>query len=817
MKIFTNIKLFALVAGLIIGSTAMGQITERGTATTATSTSATVTINKPTGLAVGDVMLANIVQADNNDAQTLSDATRSGWIFVKGGQFAVNGNSSWWGTVLYKVATATDVAATNFAFTLDADADATVGGIVAYYNVSATGVGPDGTGTGPFDVAAGTFQVTGNTASTTVTAPGITTATANAAVIMMGMVANNADFSGWTTTSPGALTEVIDINSGNNPDEGAGAAWALKASAGATGNGTATISSNRNGGLLIALRPYIPPPTATISPTGTKYILVGGSVSFTATAGGTYTGSGNYTYTWIAPGATIPGANPNSIAATSDAKNLTYAAAGTYTVKVTISRGTTTITTSTTTVIVAAAPAVPNMWASASSGTTIAGYIVVNGIYVSGPTNIFTMTFPGTTTGGTTSAAIGKNDQGGPLNGYFYWLPNTSGNGGVVEIFAATSTGATPTRVGSADLNGSNTNSLGFVRLGIGPDGYGWILAGDATNLYLAKFLTSGVNPVTVTTVPLILSGGLVSTFQNGDVCVLGDNKLYALANDGSGVTQIFIGSLNNPTVTLTKKWDLVDAANAPFTGSVNGVAFDAIGSLYITTAAGLYFIDQATVNNAGAGTVQCTLVDSETGLQDLGSAWYPSGSTLPVTLVNFLGSYNNNKTSLMWETENMMNFSHFEIERSSTASNFATVGIKNTSGNGMSRTAYQYVDDLTGVSGSVFYYRLKMVDIDGHFKYSNIVAIRKDKKASDLIINPNPVIAGTNKATANFTVTSNTKVIFNVIDMSGKVVLTQQNTVSQGNNSVTINNLDRLQSGMYMLQMNDGETRTTTKFYVAH
>ena len=560
-----------------------------------------------------------------------------------------------------------------------------------------------------------------------------------------------------------------------------------------------------------------PVPSATLSPSGTKYILVGGSVAFTATAGGTYTGSGNYSYLWIAPGATIPGANPNSIAATTDSKTLTFASAGTYTVKVTVSRGSTTVTTNITTVIVAAAPAVPNMWASSSSGTQISGYIVVNGIYVSGPTNIFAPTFPGTTTGGTTTAAIGKNDQGGPLNGYFYWLPNTSGNGGVVEIFAATSTGATHTRVGSLDLNGAgNTTSLGFVRLGIGPDGYGWILAGDATNLYLAKFLTNGVNPVTVTTVPLVLSGGLVSTFQNGDVCVLGNNSLYALANDGSGVTQIFIGSLNNPTVTLTKKWDLVDAANAPFTGSVNGVAFDAIGSLYISTAVGLYFIDQATVNGP-AGTVQCTLVNAQTGLQDLGSAWFPSGSTLPVTLVNFLGSYNKEKTTLMWETENMMNFKHFEIERSSTGSNFATVGIKNQQGNGMSRTQYQYVDDLIAVNGSTFYYRLKMVDIDGNFKYSNIIVIRKDKKGADLIINPNPVVSGVNKATANFTASANSKVIFNVIDMSGKVVLTQQNTVSQGNNSVTINNLDRLQSGIYMLQLNDGETRTATKFYIVH
>lgn len=807
MKIFTKVLLFAFVAGLSFGSTVFGQILQRGTATNASSTTTSISINKPTGVVSGDVIIVNIAQGGNSSTA----ASLAGWTIIDGRSL---GASQRYGTVLYRVADGTEGA--SFTFTLGSGVDAASGSIVAFSGVDATGgVKADGTPGGPFDVDPGTLNLEG-TGSTTATALGITTATAKAAVIMLSAAAgDNPTWSSWTTTSPGVLTELYDNPNGSNTQSSVGAAWAIKATAGATGNGTASLSpGERNGSILIALKPN---PSATLTPSGTRYILVGGSVVFTATATGAYTGSGNYSFTWIAPGATIPGANPSSNAAATDSKTLTFASTGTYTVKVTVSRGATTQTTNTVTVIVAAVPDAPNMWASSNDGTRISGYTVINGIYVNGPTVIFTPTFPGTTTGGTTTAAIGKNDQGGPLNGYFYWLPNTAGNSGVVEIFAATSTGATPTRVGSADLNGAgNTTSLGFVRLGIGPDGYGWILAGDATNLYLAKFLTDGISPVTVTPVPLVLSGGLVSTFQNGDVCVLGNNKLYALANDGSGVTQIFIGSLNNPTVTLSKKWDLVDAANAPFTGSVNGVAFDAIGSLYISTAVGLYFIDQTTVNGP-AGTVQCTLTDAETGLQDLGSAWFPNGSTLPVTLVNFLGSYDKQKTTLMWETENIMNFSHFEIERSTTASNFSTVGIKNQQGNGMARTQYQYVDDLTGVNGSTFYYRLKMVDIDGHFKYSNIIVIRKDKRATDLVINPNPVVSGTYKATANFATTVSGKITFNIIDMSGKVVLAQQNSVSPGNNSVTINNLDRLQSGVYMLQLNDGETRTTAKFYVVH
>ena len=819
MKTFTKFMLFAIVVSLFIGSTAFGQITQVTSPQSATTTGTTLTITRPSALAVNDVMIANIVQSDN-DGNTLNDASLSGWNLIDGRDIGVNGNDHWRGTVLYKVATASDVSAASFVFTLDADAeDGTAGAIVAFRNVDVTGgVTATGTPGGPFDVDPGAINTSGNADINVVTATGITTATANAAVIMLTQLGNNRTHSNWLTTSPGSLsTESYDVDNNTGLDNGIGAAWALKTSAGSTGAGTVDLSGNaRNGGILIALKAFPPPPSVTLTPSSTQYILVGGSVNFTATALN-YTGSGNYTYTWTAAGATISGSNPNSIAAASDSKILTYAAAGTFTVNVSIARsGSGTLTTNTTTVVVAAAPAVANLWASSSNGTQISSFTVINGIYVNGPTNLFVPTFPGTTTGGTTTAALGRNDQGGPANGYYYWLPNTSGNGGVVEVFAATSTGATPTRIGSVDINGGSTNSLGFVRLGMGPDGKGWILAGDATNLYLAKFVSDGVNLVTITTVPIVLSGGLISTFQNGDVCVLGNNSLYALANNGSGVTQIFIGSLNDPTVTITKRWDLVDQSNAPFSGTVNGVAFDEVGSLYISTGNGLFFINQATVNGP-AGTVQCSLVSSQTGLQDLASNFFPQGSTLPVTLVTFLGNYRNENATLIWETENLSNFSHFEIQRSSTGSNFITVGSINKKGDGLSRTQYQFIDNLSGINGTIFYYKLKMVDANGQFKYSNVVLIRKEQKnGTNLVITPNPVMSGV-KATANFTAAASSKVVFKIIDMSGKVVLTQQNNVLQGNNSVSINSLDRLQSGIYMLQLNNGQSMTTTKFYIVH
>ncbi|MGZ8522824.1 MAG: T9SS type A sorting domain-containing protein, partial [Chitinophagaceae bacterium] len=148
------------------------------------------------------------------------------------------------------------------------------------------------------------------------------------------------------------------------------------------------------------------------------------------------------------------------------------------------------------------------------------------------------------------------------------------------------------------------------------------------------------------------------------------------------------------------------------------------------------------------------------------------------------------------------------------TGSDFTPVAEKRAAGN-PGRNNYDLADDLSDVIGSVFYYRLKMLDIDGKFTYSSIVLIKKDAKAiNGITINPNPIISGT--TSARFTANRSTTVDLKVLDISGKLMLQQKNRVAEGNNSITINSLDKLNPGVYFLQMiNDGES-SVIKFSVA-
>ena len=238
-------KTIFLVCIGLLGFNSWGQIAQRGSATTATSTTTSVTVNKPTGLVVSDVLIATINQSTNNSNITLSNASLNGWTLVSGGMYYESGNNEWWGTVLYKVATAIDVSAADFTFLGDGDADDMQASIIAFSGVDQTN---------PIDVA-GTFtSSTDDDAS--LSANSITTTTNNAAVIVLAMISDNRDFnSTWSATSPSSLSELFDVPFNADLDMGIAGAWAIKPSAGATGDGSVTLSGNaRDGAVLIALR-----------------------------------------------------------------------------------------------------------------------------------------------------------------------------------------------------------------------------------------------------------------------------------------------------------------------------------------------------------------------------------------------------------------------------------------------------------------------------------------------------------------------------------------------------------------------------------
>lgn len=196
-----------------------------------------------------------------------------------------------------------------------------------------------------------------------------------------------------------------------------------------------------------------------------------------------------------------------------------------------------------------------------------------------------------------------------------------------------------------------------------------------------------------------------------------------------------------------------------------------------------------------------------------LGCFNFPSQSTLPVRLLSFNASYNNLQTRLSWAAEAETNFEKYVIERSEDGVRFHSIGEK-AGANSASRTDYSYMDDLSQENASQFFYRLKMQDMDGTFKYSSVLLVRKENKNITAVsISPNPIRQGQN--TVRFNAHSTGTADLRVVDLSGKTVSRQQQKVYPGSNSITLNNLEGLQPGTYVLQINNDGELSVVKFSV--
>jgi len=116
-------------------------------------------------------------------------------------------------------------------------------------------------------------------------------------------------------------------------------------------------------------------------------------------------------------------------------------------------------------------------------------------------------------------------------------------------------------------------------------------------------------------------------------------------------------------------------------------------------------------------------------------------GPPLPVTWLHFRGKTVAKNNLLDWATANEQNTKHYEMERSLNGTSYNRIGIVNAAGNSNQTNTYQYTDfGIDRLNSEYMFYRLKQIDIDGKFQYSNVVRLRyNDKHTANTIVYPNP------------------------------------------------------------------------------
>jgi len=167
----------------------------------------------------------------------------------------------------------------------------------------------------------------------------------------------------------------------------------------------------------------------------------------------------------------------------------------------------------------------------------------------------------------------------------------------------------------------------------------------------------------------------------------------------------------------------------------------------------------------------------------------------LPVELVSFSGrSMNDQYVALQWATASEENTDHFEIERSGDGVHFVSALIRKATGNSSIFQLYSAEDHAAGQG--INYYRLKQVDIDGKFAYSQVILVRLGKENGPLL-SPNP-------AGSFFMVVAGQEPIKDVslFDISGRRIL---NVVNGAGTSVLSVSCNGLMAGVYIVRIRTG------------
>lgn len=170
-------------------------------------------------------------------------------------------------------------------------------------------------------------------------------------------------------------------------------------------------------------------------------------------------------------------------------------------------------------------------------------------------------------------------------------------------------------------------------------------------------------------------------------------------------------------------------------------------------------------------------------------------GVVLPVELLSFTGEQVNKQHLLHWTTSTEINTSTFVVERSFSGRDFVSLGSIAAAGNSSTERNYQFTD-ADPKTGNNFY-RLKMIDLDGSFKYSNVILLKVLGNKATMAVYPNPSTETINIRLDG--IEDNSIVNLTLYDIQGKLVDEKNIRKRSASTSINVRNLS---AGIYTLRV---------------
>lgn len=182
----------------------------------------------------------------------------------------------------------------------------------------------------------------------------------------------------------------------------------------------------------------------------------------------------------------------------------------------------------------------------------------------------------------------------------------------------------------------------------------------------------------------------------------------------------------------------------------------------------------------------------------------FPAAGILPVSMVDFHGQYNGNgAVQLSWITNFENNTDRFEVERSFDGLTWQKTGALKAQGWSSVKTPYSYVDNVgrNNANKKDLYYRLKQIDLNGRAGYTRILIVRvyNTKSLKMVSVTPNPA---KNDISVNVQLNETSVIVMKLLTNSGAEVMKKTVKANSGSNSYLMEGSNRIQKGMYLLEV---------------
>jgi hypothetical protein len=203
-------------------------------------------------------------------------------------------------------------------------------------------------------------------------------------------------------------------------------------------------------------------------------------------------------------------------------------------------------------------------------------------------------------------------------------------------------------------------------------------------------------------------------------------------------------------------------------------------------------------------GTVDAA--DDRTGSSDFTGCIEDECDPLPIEFLSFNAKKSGNTTVVSWVTLTELENDYYEVERSTDDVSFRSIGKVVGAGTDYSKNEYNFVDERP--NSGINYYRLKQVDYEGRYSYSQIRSVYFDDAGIVLSVYPNPV-------RYMLEMTSEKKegeVMLQIIDIQGQVVFEKSYQRGDWNPSQRLN-ISNIVEGMYMIVLKEANYSETARF----